>query len=117
MSYESKPINVKDFQLAIDDLSDDVLLSLKSQLLNSLDRLKNTNDELSEEIKTIEYQLKVKTDKNSTETDEDIKLYKTTIEENIISIKNQKERLDILTNELVRRGLESSTNSKDGVYL
>ncbi|CAH6723120.1 hypothetical protein CLIB1444_13S00804 [[Candida] jaroonii] len=111
-------IDINDFKQAIEDLPDDSLISLKSQLNNSLAKLATTNDELSNEIKQLSAE-----EGNR----DDITLYAETILENEGVIQNQEERLKVLEQELTNRGLLKPTpetpektnesNETKGVYL
>lgn len=112
-------IDINDFKQAIDDLPDDSLTSLKSQLNNSLSKLAVTNEELSKEIKQLTAE-----EGNR----DDVTLYAETILENEVVILNQKERLEVLEQELIKRGLSKPKDQKsiksnernessDGVYL
>lgn len=101
MSSESKPIQLSEFVIAIRDLSDENLLLLQKQLTTSTQKLKETNSILEEEI-------------SQTTDEEELKLYRETIDENRIVEKSQQRRLDALGEELVSRGL---VKEEEGVYL
>lgn len=128
MSSDSKPIDLNHFKLAILDLGDSNLISLKLQLENSISKLTETKTILDEEIKIIMEKLKENTDNHN--LNDDLELYKSTISENDLVLSNQNERLITLNNELISRGLlksdpkdktdESKSNdnySDEGIYL
>lgn len=98
MSQHTKPIELADFKLALTDLTDTNLLSLQKQLNNSISKLQESNEYLANEIKQVDG------------NEEDIKLYRETIDENKQVILNQVGRLEAIDAELVSRGMEK-TNS------
>ncbi|SGZ58224.1 CIC11C00000000038 [Sungouiella intermedia] len=102
MSSESRPIQLSDFVVAIQDLSDENLLSLQRQLTTSTQKLKETNSLLEVEI-------------THTKDEDELKLYKETIDENHVVLMSQQRRLDALEEELMSRGL--SQKDEKGVYL
>lgn len=99
----SQPILLLEFVTAIRDLSDENLQSLQKQLTTSVQKLGETNEMLSDEIKT-------------TTDASDLKIYKETINENKEVIANQQERLSALEQELTSRGLGQNPLD-EGVYL
>lgn len=99
----SQPILLLEFVTAIRDLSDENLQSLQKQLTTSVQKLGETNEMLSDEIKT-------------TTDASDLKIYKETIDENKEVIANQQERLSALEQELTSRGLGQNPLD-EGVYL
>lgn len=101
MSSESKPIQLSEFVIAIRDLSDESLLLLQKQLTTSTQKLKETNSILEEKI-------------SQTTDEEELKLYRETIDENKVVEKSQQRRLDALGEELAARGL---VKEEEGVYL
>ena len=114
MATDSKPITLDDFKQAIEELPDDTLVSVKSQLEVSISKLKETNSELQHEI-----------EKNP-ESKDDIELYKGIIVENEQVAANQKGRIELIVKTLKDRGLgpkeskkevDATENKDDGVYL
>lgn len=96
MSSDTKPIAPEAFSIAIQELTDDNLHSIRSQLLLSISKLSETNEMLKVEIE------------NADSTDEaraDVALYSETIEENNEVIGNQRQRVDMLDAEYKRRGI------------
>lgn len=98
MSADTKPIHIDLFKEAIKDLSDENLHSIKDQLTNSVEKLCETNSLLEHEI-------------SATTDEEELKLYKETVQENQEVIASQNERLELLSAELNKRG------HNEGVYL
>lgn len=119
MSAETKPININEFQIAIKDLSDENLHSIKNQLINSISKLKDTDDILENEIiYTKEEISNLKERESHDQLKNDLDLYSESIEENKIVIENQNQRLVALNEELKRRGLALESGKEDnGVYL
>lgn len=120
MSAETKPINIKDFQIAIRDLSDENLHSIKNQLINSISKLKDTNDILKNEIVSTKEEISnLETNESHSQLKSDLELYGESIEENKTVIENQNLRLVALDEELKRRGLVTleSGDEENGVYL
>ncbi|KAK6203623.1 uncharacterized protein RJT21DRAFT_119788 [Scheffersomyces amazonensis] len=109
ISSSQQPISITEFTRAITELHQDVLESIKKQLVTSLTKLIQTNNELQDEITSIRRQLSVN-DTNELELDEDLKLYAETIGENRVVIEEQKSRISAVLNELVTRGLLSDAN-------
>lgn len=101
---ESKAISLEDFELALEDLPDDTLVSVKSQLENSTSKLKATNQELQDEIDQL---------MANTPDSEDIKLYKDIITENEQVLHSQKNRIALLVRKLEDRGLYRKEDKKD----
>ena len=96
MSSDTKPIAPEAVSIAIQELTDDNLHSIRSQLLLSISKLSETNEMLKLEIE------------NADSTDEaraDVALYGETIEENNEVIRNQRQRVDMLDTEYKRRGI------------
>lgn len=126
MSEYKKPISIVDFQLAIKDLSDGELKTIKQKLETSLFRLKESN-ELMEKLMKGEITSSSSASKSNTqdggndtgngndndddvdEFDEmeinqnDINLFKESISENETVINNQQERIKSIDNELSYR--------------
>lgn len=102
MSSESKPINISDFQKAVEELPDDTLTSIKSQLENSISKLISTNLQLKEEISSLKSQ-------------QDIDLYNEVIIENTDVIRNQQQRIEHINDELQKRGLTINVQQSDKV--
>lgn len=126
MSSETRPININEFQLAIKDLSDDNLMSVKDQLMNSVSKLLDTNSILETEIVSTKEQIaNLKESDSHQELKDELQLYTESIEENQIVIRNQRERLRSLNEELNRRGLdqenlvneEKDKDEEKGIYL
>lgn len=102
MSSGTQPIRLSEFVAAIGDLSDENLQSLQAQLRNSIQKLHETIAMLQEEITT-------------TRDEDELNLYRETIEENKQVIESQNSRLLALDTELASRGL--TEESSEGVYL
>lgn len=126
MSAETRPININEFQLAIKDLSDDNLMSVKDQLMNSVSKLLDTNSILETEIVSTKEQIaNLKESDSHQELKDELQLYTESIEENQIVIRNQRERLRALNEELNKRGLdqenlvneEKDKDEEKGIYL
>lgn len=120
MSAETKPININDFQIAIKDLSDENLHSIKNQLINSVSKLKDTNNILENEIISTKEKISIlETNESHSQLKSDLELYSESIEENKIVIENQNQRLVALDEELKRRGLVTleSGDEENGAYL
>lgn len=100
MSGETAPITLSEFEEAVKDLLDDVLVSLRDQLQTSLSKLTETNAYLENEIA------------GGAEAD-DRKLYEETITENEAVATSQNAKLHCLETELRSRGLHTDP----GVYL
>lgn len=101
MSSQTKPIQLSEFVAALKDLSDENIQLIQSQLRLSLQKLQETNDFLTEELK-------------STTDQADLKIYTETIEENKAVIGNQESRLKATEEELKSRGI---SEKDEGVYL
>lgn len=102
MSAETQPISVGEFAAAISDLSDEVVVSVKHKLEVSILKLEETNAYLQTEIESV----------NSSESDQDdVKLYRDTMDENKEVICSQKERVKMIESELEKRGLIGSTSA------
>lgn len=120
MSAETKPININEFQIAIKDLSDENLHSIKNQLINSISKLEDTDDILENEIISTKGEISnLKESESHDQLKNDLDLYSESIEENTIVIENQNQRLVALNEELKRRGLVTLESGKEdnGVYL
>lgn len=119
MSNESKPIDIADFQKAVEELPDDTLVSIKNQIETSISKLKSTNDQLKEEV-------------TLSKSKEDIDLYNEVIIENTEVIRNQQIRTEFVDTELKKRGFtvlqskskkeeieedETEISTENGVYL
>lgn len=91
----SEPISHQEFLLAISDLSDENLQSLKTQLTKSINQLVSTNAELNREMSS------------PSATTEDINLYRECIQENHKVIYDQTRRALSLVDELHGRGVLS----------
>ncbi|KAK6465658.1 hypothetical protein DFJ63DRAFT_28032 [Scheffersomyces coipomensis] len=99
----SEPIKLDQFILAIKDLQQSNLESLKKQLINSLTKLIQTNNELYQETTSMKHQLSLN-DTNELELKDLSTLYTETIDDNKIVIKEQKSRIKAIHDELVNRG-------------
>lgn len=98
MSAETKPIAPEAFSSAIQELTDDNIVALRTQLQLSVSKLTETNDMLALEIETIG-------DLTTEEAIADVALYKETIAENQEVLLSQQERLAMLESEFKRRGI------------
>lgn len=98
MSSSISPIALPDFVKAVQDLSDENLLSIQKQLHTSLQKLAETNAEL--EV--------------ASGDEADKELFQSTILENNEVIHNQEDRLKALELELARRG---QAPTEEGLYL
>ncbi|CAK7901119.1 translation machinery-associated protein 17 [[Candida] anglica] len=122
MSSTTTPIAIDDFVLAIKDLSDENITSVKSQLLNSISKLTESNELLETEISTTKEAIaQLNPDQSHQSLAEDLELYQESIEENKIVITSQRERVTALDAEMTSRGLlsqkqEEQTKS-DEIYL
>lgn len=122
MSSTTTPIAIDDFVLAIKDLSDENITSVKSQLLNSILKLTESNELLETEISTTKEAIaQLNPDQSHQSLAEDLELYQESIEENKIVITSQRERVTALDAEMTSRGLlsqkqEEQTKS-DEIYL
>jgi hypothetical protein len=96
MSSDTKPIAPEAFSMAIRELTDDNLRSIRGQLLLSISKLSETNEMLKLEIENAG---------TSEEARADVALYTETIEENNDVIGNQRQRVDMLDAEYKRRGI------------
>lgn len=109
MSASTKPIHINDFILAIKDLSDENLISIQSQLSNSMSKLKESNDLLLQEVSTTKEMIgQLKPEESHEELKNDLVLYTETIEENEEVINNQQERIVELNQELSKRGVNKT---------
>lgn len=106
MATDSKPIALEDFEQALEDLPEDTLTSVRSQLENSVSKLKSTNLELQQEIDS----LRANEDPQS---QEDIKLYQSIIEENEQVIQSQTSRIQLIIKKLQQKGLLPPEQSHD----
>lgn len=105
MSDETKPITVEEFTTAIADISDQQIELVKAQLLNSIDRLLETNLELSHEVKGVKDKLRaLKPDDAHDELRDDLLLFLETIRENNGVIDDQVKRVKVANAEMVKRG-------------
>lgn len=101
MSSQTRPIQLSEFVAALKDLSDENIQLIQSQLRLSLQKLRETNDFLAEEL-------------TSTTDQADLNIYTETIEENKGVIENQESRLKATEEELKSRGI---LEKDEGVYL
>lgn len=117
MSEYKQPISLVDFEIAIKDTSDNELLKIKNNLLVSIQRLKDSN-KLMANLMNKELHNKQKNkiiiddDEFNIPTDDDIKIYTDSINENNLVIENQSKRCGIINDELKIRNL-SSKNDND----
>lgn len=110
MSANTNPIQIGDFVLAIKELSDEILQSTLTQLNNSISKLEEGNEILTEEIGVIKVAVSLlKPEESHEEFKQDLVLYTETIEENKGVIANQRERVAELNKELEARGLKAKT--------
>ncbi|ANZ77189.1 BA75_03434T0 [Komagataella pastoris] len=110
MTTINRPVQIEEFVLAIRELPTESLDAIKSQLSTSVHRL-NESNKLMESLL-----LKIRNkDKSASEIDEledivteedDDKIYEESIRENEIVLKNQKERIDRIEQELLSRSTE-----------
>ena len=104
MSDKSRPINLEDFKSAIKELPDDTVISTGVQLRNSLEKLNETQAILRDEIDAVTKQMS--SSGSSTHLDEDLKLYKESLEENDSVIQSQSQRVAAIDDELIARGFK-----------
>ncbi|CAI8507356.1 hypothetical protein CAS74_002418 [Pichia kudriavzevii] len=107
MSEYKRPISIIDFQLAIRDSSDEQLALILERLENSVARLKDSN-ELMESLMKKEKKQNYdgeEDDEFGPVTEDDVKIYRDSIAENMVVMNNQQERIEILREELKNRNL------------
>ena len=113
MSDQTKPITAGEFAKAITDISDQQIELVKAQLLNSIDRLLDTNLELAKEVTGVKTKLQaLKPDDNHDELKEDLLLFLETIRENNDVIDDQVSRIKIANAEMVKRGTMASSSQQ-----
>lgn len=113
MSDQTKPITAGEFAKAITDISDQQIELVKAQLLNSIDRLLDTNLELAKEVTGVKTKLQaLKPDDNHDELKEDLLLFLETIRENNDVIDDQVSRVKIANAEMVKRGTMASSSQQ-----
>ncbi|AOA63628.1 Ribosome associating protein [Komagataella phaffii CBS 7435] len=110
MTTINRPVQIEEFVLAIRELPNESLDAIRSQLSTSVHRL-NESNKLMESLL-----LKIRNkDKSSSEIDEledlnteenDDQIYEESIRENEIVLKNQKERIERIEQELLSRSTE-----------
>ncbi|KAI0462605.1 hypothetical protein LJB42_004099 [Komagataella kurtzmanii] len=110
MTTINRPVLIEEFVLAIRELPNESLDAIRSQLSTSVHRL-NESNKLMESLL-----LKIRNkDKSSSEIDEledlnteenDDQIYEESIRENEIVLKNQKERIERIEQELLSRSTE-----------
>ncbi|ODV58183.1 Tma17p ASCRUDRAFT_78091 [Ascoidea rubescens DSM 1968] len=113
-------IELRDFKIALPGLPNDRLYSLKKEVLNSINKLNNSNSLMEAEIKKLSSKLNSTSD-NQLDNDlsplddedddvkvikDDIRLYKESISENKIVLKNNQKRIDYLHAEISNRNLQ-----------
>ncbi|CUM62940.1 uncharacterized protein PRCAT00000500001 [Priceomyces carsonii] len=116
----SKPISLEDFKVAIQDLTDDNLISVKSQLELSFRKLNESNEELNKEIQALNDILQSGSNGDEEELKRDLEIYRDSIKENKVVIENQVARLSILQEQLKHRGLvkvDEDSTAKEGILL
>lgn len=107
---ESKPINLKEFKTAITDVSDQEIESVKAGLLNSIDRLLDTNLELANEITKVRSKLtQLKPEEGHDDLRDDLLLFMDTIKENNHVVVEQVDRVKAANSEMVARGTMMNT--------
>lgn len=106
MSEYKRPISLVDFEIAIKDISDEELKLINKKLEVSIRRLQESN-ELMENLMDKEKRETLLNQDNEFEipTDEDIKIYKDSINENKNVIENQNSRCKLIADELQNRGI------------
>ncbi|CAN3353382.1 translation machinery-associated protein 17 [Diutina catenulata] len=105
MSKDVKPIELFEFVEALTDVSVGQIEAVKAELINSLNRLIDTNLELTDELGKVSSHLEdLPAEASHDDLKDDFLLYLDTIKENILVITQQSRRLNAANTELVRRG-------------
>lgn len=115
MSEYKRPISIIDFQLAIRDSSDEQLALILERLENSVARLKDSNklmESLMKKEKKQNYDGE-EDDEFGPVTEDDVKIYRDSIAENMVVMNNQQERIEILREELKNRNLHRQVRLDD----
>lgn len=119
MSEYKQAISLVDFQLAIKDSSDEQLHIILGKLQTSIGRLIESN-ELMQRLMNKEKKEKAESRSEDDEddefdpvTDHDIKIYCESIKENELVIENQKDRCQIIEEELNIRNLPGNSSFAD----
>lgn len=108
MSEYSRPISLMDFQIAIKDSSDEELHNILGKLRLSIHRLEESNklmDSLMNKEKKHQEELG-SDDEFGPVTEEDTKIYLDSINENLTVLRNQKERCNLINDELSYRNVK-----------
>ena len=111
MSGETRPIPTDQFALAIQDLPVENIYSKAFEIANSISHLERSNQALQEYIDSIRSDTALP-ESTREEGDKDCS---DAIQENVIVIDRQKERIELLKREVERRGgrwHEADTNAK-----
>lgn len=99
MSELIKPIEIAEFRLATRDLSNEQLEAKEKELKLSVSKLQETNLILKEELVSA--------------TGDDFKLYEETIEENMVVLERKNMAIELVEQELTKRGIQKKGSSSD----
>lgn len=102
-----RPIQIEEFKLAIKGMSDDELIRIKSEINNNISHLRRSNDRLLAYVDKIEGKPNNPDFDDMEELDKidsnDLQLFKESLLENQIVMKNCNERIDALEQEKIYR--------------
>lgn len=117
------PVNIREFEVAIRDMSNDELKSIRFEIENSLQHLKRSNARLQAYIDKIEGNEQLHEDNELLDdltTDEldnidheDLQLFSDSLKENNIILKNHQQRLNALDQENIFRTSGSPKNKTE----
>lgn len=105
-----RPVQIEEFKTAISDMSSEELTGLKQEIQNSITHLDRSNARLNKYIARLEGSTKEEDESEELENieDGDLQLYKESLRENEILLKNYDERLEALHQESLYRTSERS---------
>lgn len=108
MSSINRPVQIEEFTVALRDVTDDELFSVKQQLQKSIAKLERTNTKLYRLINGEPVDSGDDDDDEFNEVNTDDRaLFNEIIAENGIVIRNQQQRIDKVDDELEHRGLNN----------
>ncbi|CCD23373.1 Tma17p NDAI_0B03390 [Naumovozyma dairenensis CBS 421] len=110
-----RPIKIDAFKVAIRDMSSDELFNIQREIENSVHHLERSNDKLAKYIAKLEgnhHHEEEDEDTSEVETidESDLQLFKDSMNENNIVLKNYSQRLEALTQEHIFRTSGKATN-------
>jgi predicted mannosyl-3-phosphoglycerate phosphatase (HAD superfamily) len=111
MSAINRPIQIEEFTVAVREVPDAELYTLKEQLTKSIAKLEKTNNKLEKLIKgqTPDSDDEDDDDEFDDIGQEDRDLFQEIITENTVVASNQQQRIDRVNDELQYRGLSKET--------